>query len=908
MNRKKYRRAVLLLLVVLLAQFARGPVVLAANQQKTNKNANIGVVYWWSYGGKVDWLADGYKSRASIFYDKKDGLLTYCANQEKPFTTDKDTAMSKASAGDASQISGLEWLGDLDRKYRAAFILDYGYSNTASAVESALESSDGPMWRYGVTQLLIWANAKGYWDDAAQMKKIRKNATTQMGVDASASTIGAYWDDIVSSVNTAMAKALKKPTNRHAGLIIYMGKSDQQEQIALSTDFTISTGEAYVAKSSAVPDLTKGNGLYVLKGTQYGVYLTEADAKAHTNEIATLTAGDDGKTGTVTLEAGRTYWYSEIKAGTGYLKDASAKTPVSFTVGKGKTKKITAKDAPIASSAKVQIQKTSGGNLITEGSAIFQVDFFTDKAEKIMGQKDPAPERTWYFGTEQGVLDLRDPERLLASFQEQESDSLFTDADGNVVLPLGTVRVREVQAPEGYLASAQEFFGEITVNSKKTGATFTWVSPAEGDLSIAKLVASLENEEDKKPQIHTTAVCGDTERHIGSFGPETRIKDTVTYENLVPGQTYEVHGQLMISGTGEPYLDASGGPVTAASEPFTIQEGEESGMVELWFLFNGSNLDGVQLTAYEDLYSNGAVVAQHRDPDDVEQTVQYPQIRTTAHLPDSDEKTALAEEKMQIVDTVSYRNLIPGETYTLTAYIYNRTADKMLGEEGETLYRFIEFTPDEPDGTVDVRIELNASDLGGSDLVVCELLTIGGVGIAAHTDFDDADQTIHVEERTTDLTISKTVQGSGGNKLEAFLFTLRMSYKDKPLKGSFPAYDEDGKELKPVSFTDGKATFLLAHGQSITIQDLPVHTVYELTEESGSYEAKIDAPEGTLSLEPTQIHCINDREEIVPTGLKGFLWKIPAGTLLCALALLLGALKWKKIKAHDLKREIVLKK
>ncbi len=882
--------------VILLLDLAGGGEVLAANPQKTNKNANIGVVYWWSYGDKVDWLADGYSSRASIFYDKKDGNLTYCGNQEKSFSTDRDTNMSKTSASSASAIDGLEWLDDLDRKYRAAFILEYGYGNTASSVEQELESSDTPMWKYGVTQLLIWANAKGYWDDASHMAKIRKNATTKMGVDASSATIGKYWDGIVSSVNTAMAKALKSPTNRHAGLIIYTGVIKQQEQIALSVDFTINTGEAYVVKSSAETEVTEGNSQYVLQGTQYGIYLTEADAIAHSNEVAKLTVDADGTTEHVTLEAGRTYWYSEIKAGTGYLKDTSAKTPVSFTVGKGKTKKIKAQDAPIASTADVQIRKTSGGALVEKGQAIFRVDYFAAEAGTVMEEAKMEPDRTWFFATDQGVLELRNTDRLVGSFAGVESDGLFTDTSGSIVLPLGTIRVREVQAPEGYLATDQEFFGSIKVNRKKTDAAFAWVGAAEGALSFDAMTASVDNEEDRKPQIRTSAVSEDTGGHIGAAGTEVRIKDTVRYENLTPGQTYEIQGKLVVSGSGEPYLDAGGQEVTAVSEPFTIQEGEGSGMVEMWFLFDGSNLDGMKVTACEDLLWNGEVIASHDDPEDEEQTVQFPSIRTSAHLEGSDERTILAEEEVTIIDTVAYRNLKPGETYTLQAMLIRKDAEEMVAEHGEALMRSVEFTPQTTDGTQDVVITFDASDLGGSDLVVYELLMMGNVGLAFHTDLEDADQTIHVQERMTDLTVTKTVQGSGGSKTKAFSFTLHMSYKGQPLEGVFTAFDQDGTVVGPVAFENGTAGFLLWHGQSITIMDLPVHTTYEITEDNGPYVTEFDHPEGVLTPEGVQVHCVNTLEEIVPTGTDPFVWKIPAGIGLSALALLLGIEKWKKLR------------
>ena len=412
-------------------------------------------------------------------------------------------------------------------------------------------------------------------------------------------------------------------------------------------------------------------------------------------------------------------------------------------------------------------------------------------------------------------------------------------------------------------------------------------------MTINKLVASLDNEEDKQPQIRTSAVSTDTGGHIGAAGAEVTIKDTVQYENLVPGETYEVHGKLVISGSGEPYLDAAGNEVTAVSEPFTIQEGEGSGVVEMWFVFDGSNLEGVKVTVFEDLLSAGTMITSHQDPDDAEQTVQFPSIRTCVHLENSDEKTALAEEEITIVDTVSYHNLIPGKTYKLTATIMKKDEEEFVTEDAETLLRNVEFTPEEPDGTQDVVITFNASELGETDLVVYELLTMGGIEIAMHMDLEDAEQTIRIEERRTDLTVCKTVQGSGGNKTEVFPFVLQMTYKGQPLEGSYAAYDEDGQPLEDIVFENGTADFALGHGQSITIQDLPVNATYESSEESGSYISVIDTSEGSLPPEGVIIHCVNSREEIVPTGLKSFSWKIPVGVGLILFAAMLGLTKRK---------------
>ena len=78
-----------------------------------------------------------------------------------------------------------------------------------------------------------------------------------------------------------------------------------------------SKGKLCIKKTSANPAITDNNPCYSLQGAEYGVYKTEADAKADKNKVNTLTIGK--------YDSSEKYkdWSNEIEldAGTYYLKE-----------------------------------------------------------------------------------------------------------------------------------------------------------------------------------------------------------------------------------------------------------------------------------------------------------------------------------------------------------------------------------------------------------------------------------------------------------------------------------------------------------------------------------------------------------------------------------------------------------
>ena len=124
------------------------------------------------------------------------------------------------------------------------------------------------------------------------------------------------------------------------------------------------------------------------------------------------------------------------------------------------------------------------------------------------------------------------------------------------------------------------------------------------------------------PQIGTSATDGEDGDQEILADSEVTIKDTVSYENLIPGASYLLKGVLMDQETSTELL-LDGNPVTAETA-FTPEE--RSGSVEVVFTLDGSSLAGKSLVVFETLYYVDAdgtqrEICSHKDIDDAGQTV-----------------------------------------------------------------------------------------------------------------------------------------------------------------------------------------------------------------------------------------------------------------------------------------------
>lgn len=118
--------------------------------------------------------------------------------------------------------------------------------------------------------------------------------------------------------------------------------------------------------------------------------------------------------------------------------------------------------------------------------------------------------------------------------------------------------------------------------------------------------------------IGTTATDKTDGDHYLLPSTEAVVVDTVDYENLVPGKEYTLKGWLMDKATGK-QLVIDDKPVTSEVK-FTPNN--TSGSVDIEFKFDASKLaDGAELVAFEELYKDNVLVAEHKDIDDEGQSV-----------------------------------------------------------------------------------------------------------------------------------------------------------------------------------------------------------------------------------------------------------------------------------------------
>lgn len=234
-----------------------------------------------------------------------------------------------------------------------------------------------------------------------------------------------------------------------------------------------SKGKLCIKKTSANPAITDNNPCYSLQGAEYGVYKTEADAKADKNKVNTLTIGkyDSSEkykdwSNEIELDEG-TYYVKETKNPKGYALNNSV---VSVVVKANESSWIGSngefKDYPQADPVGIllgKVDKETNKNK-PQGSASLAGAEFTVKYYKGLYDSDPAksgqiPARSWVLKTD------KDGFAYLDSDYKVSGDDFYMF--GNIALiPVGTITIQETKAPTGYFINNEVFVRKIEANGK----------------------------------------------------------------------------------------------------------------------------------------------------------------------------------------------------------------------------------------------------------------------------------------------------------------------------------------------------------------------------------------------------------------------------------------------------------
>lgn len=240
------------------------------------------------------------------------------------------------------------------------------------------------------------------------------------------------------------------------------------------------------------------------------------------------------------------------------------------------------------------------------------------------------------------------------------------------------------------------------------------------------------------PEVKTTAIDSDTDDHFGVAKKSMTIVDKVSYKKLIPGEEYELKGVLMDKATKKPMLDDYGKKII--SKVKFVPE-ETNGEVEVTFTFDGVNLAGKSIVAFEHLYHDGKEVAVHTDIEDKGQTVDFPELKTKLLDPKSGKNIINAGSHNIVEDTVKYKKLKPGEEYEATAVLIDKKTKKQLkGVYGHTLFKA------KRNGEFKVVMNFNGVKNAGKDLVCFEYVRLKGKLAAKHDDINSKEQTVHVND------------------------------------------------------------------------------------------------------------------------------------------------------------------
>lgn len=256
------------------------------------------------------------------------------------------------------------------------------------------------------------------------------------------------------------------------------------------------------------------------------------------------------------------------------------------------------------------------------------------------------------------------------------------------------------------------------------------------------------------PRITTSAIDTETNNHVGVVSNTAdglkKIKDTVTYENLIPGITYKVSGKLMCQESNSEMLASQNDGQVTATKTFTPTT--PNGTIDVEFTLKTAQQFDKTAVVYEWLAVGSNNVAKHTVLSDEEQAVHYPDIFTGA-LDGFTTDEVIKAGTTYVRDTVYYRNLVVGQQYTISGVLMDVDTRDYLGAEFG-LPRSVAthtFTADRADGEIEMIFNVDGEKLQGHTTVAFENLLVNGIIVRHHEDYDDLAQTLYFPKIETSL-------------------------------------------------------------------------------------------------------------------------------------------------------------
>ena len=223
-------------------------------------------------------------------------------------------------------------------------------------------------------------------------------------------------------------------------------------QRLISLDYVVTkTGSVTLKKESANPSVTKNSPCYSFENAEFTI--TKVDEPDRVYRLVTNGNGD-AHVGNVPVG---TYRVEETRTPKGFAKKENIPNIV---VTEGQDTSFTVTDEPLLDPLPITIKKVNSkgkkvnpqGNGSLEG-AEFEMKFYDRYFDN--NNATGKATRTWVFKTDgNGRIITRDKYKV-------RGDALYKDPNGQDMIPLGTLLVKEIKAPTGYKINSTTYSGRI---------------------------------------------------------------------------------------------------------------------------------------------------------------------------------------------------------------------------------------------------------------------------------------------------------------------------------------------------------------------------------------------------------------------------------------------------------------
>ena len=466
----------------------------AAWKQLTTAQQNaVNLILAWGFGGfeaaKKEKVHYYYATQLLIFeiVAGKRNASTFEAVTGKPLLTPVNTMMETSSAETTLANVTTAYNNMVSWCKRSVRNPSYTASSLSSAksYQMSYNQSNG---QYSIT--LTDKNGTASVTKASDV--IVSNSNVKVSVSGNKITFTCS-KNLGTTVNVTMKNSFLKEygiKNKNSLYLITSNTYASYQTFAQGSNYAVKDGyvkltfpdvvKLQLQKSSSNTELTAGNGCYSLSGAEYGIYTD----KACTKKIGSITTNASGY-GSYSkyVDSTASYYAKEITAPTGYELDKTVYTFVSsgkkdsngyaiFKAVSLSDKKNEPKDNPVNDPVGIVLQKKNAvtGETTSQGlgGAVFSIEYYAQEIDKDYDVKadETAPaldsknlKRIWYIQTDE------DGKALLASKYLAEGynsdDFYFSYNLLTVPIPIGTVVIREVKAPDGYSLSNVVFYRVI---------------------------------------------------------------------------------------------------------------------------------------------------------------------------------------------------------------------------------------------------------------------------------------------------------------------------------------------------------------------------------------------------------------------------------------------------------------